>query len=163
VGLDDIFSRRGARLTGLVGRGTYVLVMLLDEPRTVPVGRLGVCVFEPGHYLYVGSAFGPGGIAARLGHHLRRAARPHWHIDYLRQHAPIVATWQSEEPVHQEHAWADLLGSIPDVSPGPTSFGASDCRCRTHLFHMLQKPLACELEAAADRANRPIKLTVASY
>lgn len=34
-------------------------------------------------YLYVGSAGGPGGLAARISRHLRRDKKPFWHIDYL--------------------------------------------------------------------------------
>ena len=37
----------------------------------VPIGKLGVLHLLPGIYVYVGSAFGPGGIAARVGRHAR--------------------------------------------------------------------------------------------
>jgi len=39
----------------------------------------------PGYYIYIGSAFGPGGVRARMLRHLRADKPKHWHIDYLRE------------------------------------------------------------------------------
>ncbi|MCP3952032.1 MAG: GIY-YIG nuclease family protein, partial [Desulfobacterales bacterium] len=69
--------------------GTYALVMRLARPRTIPVGRLGPVIFKPGHYVYTGSALGPGGLAARIGRHLKPSKKFHWHIDYLRRFAEV--------------------------------------------------------------------------
>jgi len=49
----------------------------------VRVSSLGTLIFDPGLYLYVGSARGPGGLRARVGRHLRRDKSKKWHIDYL--------------------------------------------------------------------------------
>ncbi len=38
------------------------------------MGRLGRFDIIPGYYAYVGSAFGSGGLPARLGHHLKSTA-----------------------------------------------------------------------------------------
>ena len=35
----------------------------------VPIGKLGVLHMLPGIYVYVGSALGPGGLAARIERH----------------------------------------------------------------------------------------------
>ena len=43
-----------------------------------------------GKWYYVGSALEPGGLRVRIAHHARIAARPHWHIDYLRRHTPLT-------------------------------------------------------------------------
>ena len=51
--------------------GTYALVMLLARTTALSVGKLGPVTFNAGYYVYTGSAFGPGGLAARSGHHLR--------------------------------------------------------------------------------------------
>ena len=69
------------------GKGTYVLVLRLSSSLTLPVGRLGECYLTKGYYIYVGSAFGSGGLAARLRHHLKVSLTPHWHIenDHLRK------------------------------------------------------------------------------
>jgi Uri superfamily endonuclease len=67
-----------------------VLVLRLDTPQTIAIGRLGSIDFPVGWYLYVGSAHGPGGLHARLARHRRRLGgtkRAHWHVDYLREHA----------------------------------------------------------------------------
>ena len=116
--------------------GTYVVAYALRRRLRLTVGRLGRFEFGPGVYLYVGSARGPGGLRARLGHHWRSAARPHWHVDYLRHAArPIGAALRvSDDPL--ECRWAGRLAAAPGLEPGPAGFGASDCRCPTHLFRI---------------------------
>jgi Uri superfamily endonuclease len=69
--------------------GTYILILHLSVPARLRIGRLGVLDFPAGHHAYVGSAFGSGGLRGRLKHHLFPAAKPHWHIDYLRRSATI--------------------------------------------------------------------------
>jgi hypothetical protein len=64
-------------------KGTYVQIVFVAQTKRLGMGRLGVFDILPGHYAYVGSARGLGGIRARVGHHLESAAAPHWHIDYL--------------------------------------------------------------------------------
>ena len=61
--------------------GTYILILQTQTERMIPVGRLGVMAVRPGWYVYVGSAFGPGGVKGRVGHHARPQTKPHWHID----------------------------------------------------------------------------------
>jgi len=60
-----------------------VLILRLPCPATVNVGRLGRVRFPAGWYAYVGSAYGPGGLAARISRHLRPSKPSHWHLDYL--------------------------------------------------------------------------------
>lgn len=62
-------------------KGTYVLLSSVSLQKRLEVGRLGAFDLVPGCYAYVGSAFGAGGLRARLGHHLQSNAAPHWHID----------------------------------------------------------------------------------
>ena len=45
--------------------GTYALVMASDLETEIRIGSLGSCRVKPGYYAYVGSAFGPGGLAAQ--------------------------------------------------------------------------------------------------
>jgi len=70
--------------------GTYILILKSAVTRRVRVGRLGNLQLCPGYYVYIGSAFGPGGLRARIDHHQRLAKRPHWHIDYLRRHTRLT-------------------------------------------------------------------------
>lgn len=62
-------------------KGTYVLIAAVAQMKRLEVGSLGMQVLLPGFYLYVGSAFGAGGLRARVGHHLEATTDPHWHID----------------------------------------------------------------------------------
>jgi len=55
--------------------GTYALVLRLARATTIHVGALGAVDFAPGWYVYVGSALGPGGLAARVNRHLSRSKR----------------------------------------------------------------------------------------
>ena len=63
--------------------GTYALILVSSSDRWIEIGKLGKFLIQPGYYVYAGSAFGPGGLKARIAHHMRISQRPHWHIDYL--------------------------------------------------------------------------------
>ncbi len=117
-------------------------MLLLRNPRRqqVRVGRLGRCDFLRGWYLYVGSAFGPGGVAARCAHHQRVTPRPRWHIDYLRAVAYLRQIWYSNDPQRREHQWAELLGEVLGLAEPIRGFGSSDCDCGSHLFISAVKP-----------------------
>ena len=114
-------------------KGTYALLLRVTRTRRIRVGRLGLIDFPAGHYLYVGSAFGPGGLRARIAHHLRISARPRWHVDYLRRACRITEVWYVMGK-RRECAWARTLAKRPGLMP-VTGFGCSDCNCATHLFH----------------------------
>jgi Uri superfamily endonuclease len=123
------------RLKGIgPSRGTYVLVVELDQPKRIQVGRLGFFNFKEGTYLYTGSALGPGGLAGRIHRHLRPETqkRPHWHIDALTAHGSITDIWWSVNPQRQECVWAETLSMAGDRTP--PGFGASDCHCTGHLI-----------------------------
>lgn len=127
-------------------RGTYALLLRLDAPQTVVVGALGELSFPAGWYLYLGSARGPGGLAARLARHRRRGdKRFHWHIDYLRAVTLLVQVWTSSGASH-ECDWATAAAALPGARVVVPRFGASDCRCPAHLFHYTRQPEASELE-----------------
>lgn len=114
--------------------GAYALWLTVAEPLALCVGRLGELLLPPGYCVYVGSALGPGGLRARVAHHARIAAHPHWHIDYLRRHAPLTEVWHSPDSARREHQWAALFQDLGGVAP-LAGFGASDCDCLAHLFH----------------------------
>ena len=123
--------------------GTYVLALRLEAPRDISIGRLGTFRFPAGWYLYVGSAFGPGGLDARLGRHWRRFAsgkRAHWHLDYLREQALWGGAWGCDSPQRLECAWAAVLHRLPGAEVVVPRFGASDCRCRAHLVRVPALP-----------------------
>lgn len=120
--------------------GTYVLILRLSRRTTIEVGQLGRFRFPAGWYAYVGSARGPGGLAARIARHRRTSKTLHWHVDYLRAHARPMAVWYAAGDQRRECAWAEALSRHPGASTPAPRFGASDCRCPTHLVHFTVPP-----------------------
>lgn len=127
--------------------GTYVLQLACRRRARVPIGRLGLLDIAPGRYLYVGSAFGPGGLGARVGRHLRRDKPARWHIDHLRPFVTPEALWCSRSPERLEHRWAQALAALAEATP-VLGFGASDCGCRSHLIYLPDRPAAARLARA---------------
>jgi len=117
--------------------GTYALILRLSRPQAVRVGRLGQFDFPMGTYVYVGSARGPGGLRARLSHHLRSSATPHWHLDWLRPYLEVVAVVYrlAKEPL--ECSWVQKMFQLPGVCAIAPGFGSRDCRsgCPAHLVY----------------------------
>jgi len=120
--------------------GTYALFLRLDRERVLTIGRLGHFHFPAGLYAYVGSARGPGGLAARIARHLRRSKPLRWHIDYLRPHTRPVAVWLTLGVRRRECAWAQGLAAMEHAAIPAPGFGASDCRCPAHLIHFPTMP-----------------------
>ena len=137
------FSER-ARMSCYSGarprRSTYALLLSSATDELIRVGRLGNLRLQPGYYVYVGSALGPGGLRARLAHHMRPAERPHWHIDYLRAKTTIEAVWFCYNRKSREHNWAKRFAAMPGASGPMVGFGSSDCECESHLFFFGEYP-----------------------
>lgn len=136
----------GDELTGGAA-GTYVLVLRAERCASVQIGRLGVLQVHRGHYLYVGSALGPGGLKARLGHHLRPVARPRWHIDYVRKVLTLHEIWYACNERRWESDWAQALAEVPGLTAPLRGFGASDRPGETHLFHSRRRPALARFRA----------------
>lgn len=119
--------------------GTYVLLLHSLVTERVGIGRWGQLQVEPGWYLYVGSAFGPGGLRARVRRHCRSIKKRHWHVDYLREVTSLVDFWYAHGPRRLEHDWAEALGMLEDAQ-AVTGFGCSDCRCISHLAYLPRRP-----------------------
>jgi sugar fermentation stimulation protein A len=118
-------------------RGSYLLLMRLDEPRRVAVGSLGEIDFPAGHYTYIGSAMQ--NLTARIARHQRRRKKLHWHVDHLRQHASEVIPLPIRSSKRLECELAEAFSrQLQPVAPG---FGSSDCRCNTHLLGHNSDPL----------------------
>ena len=123
-------------------KGTYVLIASVGQMKRLEVGALGKFDIVPGFYSYVGSAFGPGGLRGRIGHHLESTAAPHWHIDYLLQIATPVEVWYTTQDRKLERHWADLMVELPGFRAAIRRFGSSDYhRSRSsHLFYSKRRP-----------------------
>ncbi|HEY6898152.1 MAG TPA: GIY-YIG nuclease family protein [Rhodocyclaceae bacterium] len=115
-----------------MGPITYQLLIELRQPLRLQIGRLGLCDFAAGRYIYTGSA--RRNFEARVARHLSPTKRLHWHIDYLLT-APGVAVVDVRRYVEDECA---INRATPGSVPIP-GFGASDCRagCGGHLKRML--------------------------
>ena len=120
--------------------GTYALVMRCSSDQQVEAGKIGRLQLRPGFYVYVGSAFGPGGLKARIAHHMKISEKPHWHMDYLRPTLAIKEIWFTYDSIHREHQWAGALAQIDGGAIPFSGFGASDCRCKPHLYFIPAKP-----------------------
>jgi Uri superfamily endonuclease len=111
-------------------KGTYTLLIKLSQPRDITFGRIHNYRFKAGYYAYVGSALN--GLEQRIGRHLRKEKRLHWHIDFLLQYAEICGVIYAESGGRQECRIAAALRESLVAVPG---FGSSDCRCLAHLFY----------------------------
>ena len=109
--------------------GSYVLLIQLPEEQAIRIGSLKAIHFPSGYYAYVGSAMG--GFKPRLSRHLKANKKLRWHIDYLLAKALVTGIILGESKDRVECAIAQALSQQFDPIP---SFGASDCRCRSHLF-----------------------------
>lgn len=114
--------------------GTYLLVMQCNEEQIVEVGAQGTVVLQSGVYLYAGSAFGPGGIAARVRRHARTDHAQHWHIDYIRPHCTLQGAWVSYADTKLECTWARALLDTNSTSVPKKGLGSSDCGCWAHFM-----------------------------
>jgi Uri superfamily endonuclease len=123
-------------------KGTYIVIASVAQMRRWEIGSLGKFDLIPGFYAYVGSAFGTGGLRARLGHHLAATAKPHWHIDYLLQVANPVEAWYTTAEQKLEHHWAEFLEATPRFRVPIQRFGASDYHRgrHSHLFYSKRRP-----------------------
>jgi len=127
--------------------GAYLLLIELGEavaiwrPRR---GRLG-----PGQYLYAGSAYGPGGLKARIARHMRRNKTRRWHIDQVTGRGKVRGAWVW--PMGSECAFVELCSGVPIALEG---FGSTDCtRCSSHLLGPAAglPPILAERCSHADR------------
>lgn len=140
--------------------GTYVLWLRLEQDREVRVGQLGRFHFPAGVYGYVGSALGPGGIAARVARHLRCRKSLHWHVDYLRAEAQPARVWWTSGDQRRECAWSTALAQLPGAASLAPGFGASDCGCSTHLRYLPTLPAVRDFARAVGETVMEVQLDV---
>ena len=120
--------------------GTYALIFEAKSSFSTNVGKLGRVTGDAGFYIYVGSAFGPGGIEARMRHHKKSVARPRWHLDYIRRFMALKEIWITYDSVKREHQWANMFSSFSIAKIPFPGFGASDCSCVAHLIYLNEVP-----------------------
>ncbi|NPA91596.1 MAG: GIY-YIG nuclease family protein [Chloroflexi bacterium] len=123
--------------------GTYALIFHVTRTCTCVVGKRGTVTLSPGYYVYVGSAHGPGGLAARLRRHLREGKRLHWHIDYITQHVAPVAVLYAVGREPQECMWVQQVLDRPGTLVPMFGLGSGDCRsgCPAHFLRVTEETL----------------------
>ncbi len=115
-------------------RGTYVLVIMLEEPLVKQVGALGEFRFPEGIYAYVGSA--QMGIEARVLRHRRKTKKLRWHIDHFLENAVVMCTVSIPiQGKEHECAVAQSLLDTEGACVVADGFGSSDCHCHSHLIY----------------------------
>jgi len=137
---EDSRTRRGTGSRLPAGKGVYALLIRLEEPLELGVGKLGTVKLPAGYCLYLGSAMG--GLAARIRRHLRRRKKLRWHVDYLTSVAVPDEVWWTECEERAECDWAAAGLRLPAATTPAAGFGASDCRCGSHLVHVPERPTA---------------------
>lgn len=127
--------------------GTYALIMKPIWGGEVTIGKRGMISLRGGWFVYVGSAFGPGGLAARIGRHLSKKERLHWHIDYLLTAVKVAEVWFTLDQVKKEEEWAVQFSARDDADNPMHGFGSGDCGCPGHLFWFRRRPRFKELKS----------------
>ena len=114
-------------------RGIYVLVISLGCSADVAVGKLGILRFEKGLYAYIGSA--QVALERRIERHLRKEKRVFWHIDCLLENpsAKILKIFTKNSGRQDE---CNVAAKIWTRGEAVAGFGCSDCRCKSHLYHV---------------------------
>lgn len=113
--------------------GAYLLLLDIAGSLSLSFSSFTDSILPAGRYVYAGSAYGPGGLKARLSRHLRRDKKRHWHIDHLTERAETITAFAV--PGGNECALVrSLLESGQYHQPLP-GFGSSDCQtCTSHLL-----------------------------
>ena len=124
--------------------------MRAQDRQQLQIGRLGGMQLSKGWYVYVGSAFGPGGLAARISRHLQRHKTRHWHIAHLIWATTVREVWYSQRQRDLEHCWAQAALDQPAARNLLRGFGASACQCLSHLVRFLTREAVKKLFNALD-------------
>ena len=115
--------------------GLYLVLLQLRRAVACTVGK-AKRKFTAGYYAYVGSA--QGGLHGRLNRHVNGPHSGHWHIDALLKTGRIIDI-QVRLNDSDECGLAQAVSAWPGAKP-INGFGASDCKCSTHLFHFKSRP-----------------------
>ena len=115
--------------------GAYLLVIELSAPCIITLPERPPITLPPGCYGYCGSAYGPGGIRARVGHHLRPKKPARWHIDQLTRTGSVVDFRLI--PGGKECDILQQLNRQAGVGVPIPGFGSTDCAgCPAHLVSL---------------------------
>jgi sugar fermentation stimulation protein A len=125
-------------------RGNYLILLELSQRAEAAIGSLGTISFEPGWYVYAGSA--QKNLSQRINRHLRKIRKQkHWHLDYLTPYAERIKALPIFSYRNLECA---LAGELRKLGGRPVAgFGSSDCGCKkiyrdpSHLYYFSDPPM----------------------
>lgn len=142
----------------MLNKGAYCLCIEVKERILVRVGALGEIWFNPGQYIYVGSALN--GLKARVQRHLKNSRGEHdvthWHIDYLLREKNVVidSIYVQYSPEKTECKIAEQVSMHGKPFRG---FGCSDCRCSSHLYIVDDCSFLCKFGLEKIKLEQPTK------
>jgi len=114
-------------------KGTYCLLFEIDT-LSFKVKSGKQFSLKKGVYVYVGSAFGSGGLRKRLSRHLKKEKKKHWHIDFIStdNSFKVLEIWIIED----KKVECSLANLISETEKTIIGFGSTDCNCPSHLFRV---------------------------
>ncbi|MHA2152417.1 MAG: GIY-YIG nuclease family protein [Candidatus Thorarchaeota archaeon] len=120
-------------------KGAYVLIIEISETVDIQIQSLGNVSFQPGSWIYVGSAMGAGStnLENRIKRHFRSEKTLHWHIDHLLdKNVKLIKAYWVQSQIHAECTIAQGIQASKEFQAGPRGFGSSDCTsgCSAHIF-----------------------------
>ena len=118
-------------------KGTYLLFIKVIEPIEITIKGKSFFLNE-GYYIYIGSAFGAGGLSSRLHRHFRKIKKKHWHIDQITtsNFSEIIGIGVLLKQ-RVECELSKIIGDIEKIV-SIAGFGNSDCekKCISHFFRV---------------------------
>jgi len=118
----------------VIKSGVYQLLIEIPKAPRIRIGNLGYLKFNPGLYIYTGRARGK--LFPRLRRHFTREKIHFWHIDYLLEHARILAYHIEPFMSGFECRLNKSTKAFYPESEYIPAFGSSDCKCLSHLIYL---------------------------
>ena len=106
----------------------YILLIELTEANPINVGNLGIHIFEPGYYLYTGSALN--GLVSRISRHIRSDKPYHWHIRLPNSSWTLQRDILDCRKRKNECRWSRQISSSKASTSPMRGFGSLDCKRR---------------------------------
>ncbi|AGK61112.1 hypothetical protein Asulf_01112 [Archaeoglobus sulfaticallidus PM70-1] len=117
-----------------MSKGSYVILMRNEKDRIIQVGKRRV-YFRKGYYIYCGSHMV--NLEKRIKRHFSRDKKLRWHIDYLTKEMDVLFAIMIRSGKKMECSISRVL--CEEFEPY-SRLGASDCKCKTHVFFSDKKP-----------------------
>jgi len=138
-------------------KGTYILIIECPKNVSFKMSSLGTITLENWN-VYVGSAFNRGGLARRVGRHLKyHDKKTFWHIDHVlnvntgcRVAMVIIVPRRKVEHVIAKH-FSTMFKYVH-------KFGSTDCKCPSHFF-IIERMGFEDVMKSINRALTSLKLS----